>query len=54
MKNAGLPHWRVADEIGIGEYTFTRWLRRELSPERRERVIKAIERLTEREACDEG
>ncbi len=46
MKKAGLAQWRVADEIGIGEYTFTRWLRRKLSDERRERVLAAIERLT--------
>lgn len=45
IKKAGLAQWRVADEIGIGEYTFTRWLRRKLTDERRERVLAAIERL---------
>ena len=46
IKKAGFPQWRVADEIGIGEYTFTRWLRRKLSDERRERILAALDRLT--------
>ena len=45
MREAGLAQWRVADEIGIGEYTFVRWLRKELTAEKRERVLAAIDKL---------
>ena len=37
-----LRHWRVAEEIGINSYTFSVWLRHELTPERKARVMTAI------------
>lgn len=41
-----LKNWQVASEIGITDGRFSVWLRTELSPERKERVLKAIESLT--------
>ena len=44
---AGVPLWRVADEVGISEPTISRWLRRPLSPEREAMLLAAISRLSE-------
>ena len=41
-----LKMWEVATEIGLSDSRFSVWLRTELSPERKERVLKAIESLT--------
>ena len=44
---AGVPLWRVADEVGISEPTISRWLRRPLSQEREDMLLAAINRLSE-------
>ena len=49
IKEAGLKQWEVAEAYGISEGNFSRLMRRELSPERRQRVLDAIERLKEGE-----
>ena len=41
-----LRNWEVAKEVGITDTTFSVWLRTELNDERKERVLKAIERLS--------
>lgn len=43
IKEAGLFYWQVADLLNIGEYTFSRKLRKELPDEEKQRIIKAIE-----------
>ena len=49
IKAAGLKQWQVAKKCGVTEYTFIRWLRDELTPERKESICQAIEALkTER------
>lgn len=45
IKKYRLYHYEVAQEIGILEATFCRWLREELSKERKKLVLSAIERL---------
>ena len=42
---AGIPLWRVAQEVGVSEPTITRWLRVPLTAEREEKLEKAIIRL---------
>lgn len=42
--------WEVAEAAHISEITLGRWLRTEMSDERRERVIQAINSLLEQEA----
>ena len=44
--SAGLPLWAVAEEMGICEMTLSRWLRTELTTEKRERILAAIQTLT--------
>lgn len=38
-----LKHYEVAATLGISEYTFCKWLRVELTPERRQKVMDAID-----------
>ena len=42
---SGLRLWQVAEAIGMNDSAFSRRLRRELSPEDKERVLAAIEEL---------
>ena len=46
IRRRGLKQWEVAAAVGVGEYTLLRWLRRELPPDKRERVLQAIEQLS--------
>ena len=45
IKAARLMQYEVAAQIGISEYTFCKWLRRELTDEQREQVNSAIAAL---------
>lgn len=47
-RNANLPLWRIADACGVTAGTFTVWLRKELSGEKRERVLSAIANQSEK------
>lgn len=38
----------VADQLNITEFTFCRWLRQELKPDRKAKVEKAIQEITEK------
>lgn len=46
---ANIPLWKVADEVGISEPTFMRWMRYPLSVDRERQVMEAIESIKERE-----
>ena len=52
-RGAGVPLWRIAQELGISEPTITRWLRVPLSAEREDKIRAAIERLS-KEGIDDG
>lgn len=41
-----LRHYEVAAALGISEYTLSRWLRSDLNSERKQRVLKAIDRAS--------
>ena len=45
MKDAKVKQWQVAKQMGVSEFTFCRWLREELSPERHAQVLAAIDEL---------
>lgn len=38
----GVPLWRLAQAVGVGEATLTRWLRVPLSTEREEQLREAV------------
>ncbi len=42
-----IKYYELADAIGINQSTLSVWLRTELNKERRERVEKALDKLTE-------
>lgn len=44
IKASGLHQYQIADLMGIGETTLVRWLRYELTPERRAMILAAIEK----------
>lgn len=48
IKKKRLRQWEVAQELGIGEFTLSRWLRGRLTEEHEKAVLTAIDRLAER------
>jgi phage antirepressor YoqD-like protein len=46
IKASGVKQWQVAKQCGVTEYTFIRWLRDELSEERKKAIYAAIEALS--------
>ena len=44
IKAAGLHQYQVADLCGVSETTLVRWLRYELTPEKRQMILSAIEK----------
>lgn len=45
MKQENIYKWQVAKKIGIHETSFIRWFREELSEERKQQVMLAIEEI---------
>lgn len=52
IREAGIYQYQVAKEVGISEAQFIRWLRYDISNEKAERIIKAIDKLKGGEAND--
>ena len=51
---AGIPLWRIADAIGVGEATMTRKLRHELPENEKKQLLNLIKQLArEGENADE-
>lgn len=42
---SGLKYWQVADALNVADSTFTKWLRKELDPDKKAIVMDAIEKL---------
>lgn len=43
-----LRQYEVAQVLGVSEFTLSRWLHNKLEPERKEKILKAIDKATER------
>lgn len=43
---ARVPLWRIAEELGIADSSFSRKLRKEFSAEEKQKVFDIIERLS--------
>ena len=43
LKRYGIKYWQLADALGISAPTLTIWLRHELSPTKKQRIMEAIE-----------
>lgn len=44
----GFKLWELAEMLGISDSSFSRQLRREFSPEKKQLIFRAIERMKER------
>lgn len=42
----GIKHYELAEALGISEFTLCRWLRKELSIDKKDMIIKTIEKLS--------
>ena len=42
---SGIKHYQVAEAMGVADETFSRWLRHELSKEKRNEIMAAIDKL---------
>ena len=42
LKEHGLKYWELADALGISPYTLSVWLRHEMPPTKKERILKVI------------
>jgi hypothetical protein len=51
IKRAGLFQYQVADEIGINEITFIRWLRKPLESDRERVILQAIKTLSSKKGA---
>lgn len=43
MHISGVKQWEVAEQLGISEFTYCRWLRSEIPDEKKVLILKAIE-----------
>ena len=43
---AGVKLWQIAEVLGIADCSFSRKLRRELSPEEKDRILRIIKELS--------
>ena len=41
-----IRNYQVAEALNVTEFTFSRWLRQDLQPERKQVIMTAIEKLT--------
>jgi hypothetical protein len=52
IKTAGIKQWEVADRYGLGETTFCRMLRKEVSTEKKERIMAIIKEFQSEEVTE--
>ena len=45
LRKKRIRHYEVAEQLGVSEYTFCKWLRSELPPDKREEVLEAIKKI---------
>lgn len=45
IKQSRFFNYEIAEHIGISEVSLSRWFRKELSEEQKQKIIKAIEEL---------
>lgn len=45
IKQNRLCHYEVAREMGVSEFTFCKWLREEMSEDKKKLVISAIDKI---------
>lgn len=43
---SGIKKWQVAQEIGVADTTFSKWLRKPLPEDKKAKVLAAISKLS--------
>ena len=51
LKEAGLKQWELAEKIGVGETTLSRWMRTELPAEKKQKMLQVIEDYDAEKEC---
>ena len=51
IKANRIMQYEIAAKIGISEYTFCRWFRKELTAEQQEKILAAIAEIKAGENC---
>lgn len=46
-KKKGVKLWQIAEHLGISEPTMTRWMRTELSAQKENMILNAIDKIAE-------
>jgi len=54
IRTNGLTHYQVAEKIGVSEFTFSRWMRKELPIGKKTIVFKAICELSDSDQGRDG
>lgn len=49
IKGKRLYQWEIAQELGINEFTLSRWLRGTLTKEREKAILEAIKKLSQKD-----
>lgn len=44
--SAGVKLWQIADALGVNDGNFSRKLRKEFTPEEKERILEIIDRIS--------
>lgn len=47
IKKARLFHYEIADKLGMSESAFSKLMRTELTPEKKEKILQAINKIQE-------
>lgn len=47
IQASGFKYYLVADQAGISDTTLSKWLRKEMSPEKKKKIFEAINQLKE-------
>lgn len=47
-----IPQWKLADAMGVSEFTVCRWFRHELPPDKKRAALKAIDMIMEERKLD--
>ena len=47
IRESGHYQWEVAELLGISEGLFSRWLRRELPEEKKQKILQVVAKLKE-------
>ena len=45
IKKSAAKKWQVANELGIAESTFNTWLHKQLSTEKKQKIMAAISKI---------